>query len=137
MATDVTQQGLGRRQFPPSGISATGADARFARRGLRRGTDGPQIADSLERGLGWFSIALGTAAVAAPRMVCWLSGTRSPTVMRLVGMRELTAGLGILTRRDREPWLWSRVVGDTFDLAALAVALGRGGRRSMSSPRFA
>lgn len=137
MATDVTQQGLGRSQFSPSGIPETGAQARFASRGLRRGLDEPQIADSLERGLGWFSLALGTAAVAAPRMVCWLSGTRSPTVMRLVGMRELTAGVGILRRRDREPWLWSRVVGDTFDLAALSVALARGGRRGRAAVALA
>jgi len=91
MATDVTQQGLGRSQFPPSGIPATG----------------------------------------------WLSGTRSPSVMRLVGMRELTAGVGILTQRDREPWLWSRVVGDTFDLAALSVTLARGGRRARAAVALA
>ena len=94
-------------------------------------------AESLERGLGWFSIGLGAAAVAAPRVVCWMSGLRSPTLMRLVGTRELAAGIGILTQRDRAPWLWSRVVGDTFDLAGLSVALARRGRRGRATVALA
>ncbi|MGH8270622.1 MAG: SRPBCC family protein, partial [Steroidobacteraceae bacterium] len=68
---------------------------------------------------------------------CWLSGLRSPTLMRLVGARELTAGIGILTQSDREPWLWSRVVGDTLDLAALSVALARRGRRGRAAVALA
>jgi uncharacterized membrane protein len=137
MATDVTQQGLGRSRPEHSGMAGTGPGAHFARRGLQRAIDAPWTADALERGLGWFSIALGTAAVAAPRLVCFLAGSRSPTVMRLVGMRELTAGIGILTQPDREPWLWSRVVGDTFDLAALSVALAGRGRRGRAAVALA
>jgi uncharacterized membrane protein len=57
--------------------------------------------------------------------------------MRLVGTRELTAGIGILTQRDRAPWLWSRVVGDTFDLAALSIALARRGRRGRAAVALA
>ena len=130
MATDVTQQGLGRSRPQPAGLAGLEPGAPSARRGFQGGLVPSDTAESLERGLGWFSIGLGAAAVAAPRAVCWLSGVRSPTLMRLVGTRELTAGIGILTQRDRAPWLWSRVVGDTFDLAALSVALlvGRGRR---------
>ena len=137
MATDVTQQGLGRSRLEPSAIPETGPGARFTRRGLQHGIDAPRAADALERGLGWFSIGLGTAALAAPRLVCWLSGSRSPTIMRLVGMRQLAAGIGILTQRDREPWLWSRVIGDTFDLAALSVALAGRGRRGRAAAALA
>ncbi|HJS90787.1 MAG TPA: SRPBCC family protein [Steroidobacteraceae bacterium] len=137
MATDITQQGLGRSRLHSSGISGSEPGAQFARRGLQRGSDGLQSADSLEQGLGWFSIALGTAAVAAPRLVGWLSGSRSPTIMRLVGMRELSAGIGILTQTDRAPWLWSRVIGDTFDLAALSLAFTRGNRRGRAGVALA
>jgi len=129
MATDITQQGLGRSRPGSADFAAMEAGPPFARRGRRGRLAPPAAADSLERGLGWFSIGLGAAAVAAPRLVGWLSGSRSPTVMRLVGARELAAGVGILTQRDRAPWLWSRVVGDTFDLAALSVAFARGDRR--------
>lgn len=135
MATDVTQQGLGRSptQTQPSGYAAIEPGARFARHDMQRGFDGLETADSLERGLGWFGIALGTAAVVAPRVVSWISGTRSPTIMRLVGARELVTGVGILTQRDRTPWLWSRVVGDTFDIAALSVGLIRRGTRGRAA----
>ncbi len=132
MATDITQQGLGRsppRRSAFAELEPAAAPARHGERGLAR----LDAAESLERGLGWFSIGLGAAAVLAPRAVSWLSGVRSPTLMRLVGTRELAAGIGILTQSDRAPWLWSRVVGDTFDLAALSVALARGGRRGRAA----
>ena len=137
MATDVTQQGLGRSRPQPSGFSGLEPGAPPAHRGLQRGLAGLEAAEPLERGLGWFSISLGAAAVAAPRAVGWLSGLRSPAVVRLVGMRELAAGIGILTQRDRAPWLWSRVVGDAFDLTALAIALARRGRRGRAAVALA
>lgn len=130
MATDFTQQGSGRSRPDPSGVVGVESEASPARHRRLAPLD---AAESLERGLGWFSVGLGAAAVAAPRLVCWLSGLRSPTLMRLVGTRELAAGIGILTQRDRAPWLWSRVAGDTFDLAALSVALGRRGRRGRAA----
>jgi uncharacterized membrane protein len=135
MATDVTQQGLGRSwaETQPSGYTAGEPGDGLAPGNRQRGFDGLQPADPLERGLGWFSIGLGAAAVVAPRLVCWISGTRSPALMRLVGTRELAAGVGILTQRERTPWLWSRVVGDTFDLAALSVALFRRGTRGRAA----
>lgn len=137
MATDVTQQGLGRSRAGPADFAGLQAGAAPARRGPGSGLTRARAADSLERGLGWFSIGLGAAAVTVPRVVCWLSGTRSPTIMRLVGTRELAAGIGILTRGDRSPWLWSRVVGDTFDLAGLSLALAGRGRRGRAAVALA
>jgi uncharacterized membrane protein len=136
MATDVTQQGLGRSRSQSS-FAGPGPEAPAAHHGPQGGFAQLEPAESLERGLGWFSIGLGAAAVAAPRVVCWLSGLRSPTLMRLVGTRELAAGIGILTQRDRTPWMWSRVVGDTFDLAALSLALARRGRRGRAAVALA
>lgn len=135
MATDVTQQGLGRSRS--RSFAGLGSEAPPAHRGPHDGFAQLEGAQSLERGLGWFSVGLGAAAVAAPRVVCWLSGLRSPTLMRLVGTREIVAGIGILTQRDRTPWMWSRVVGDTFDLAALSVALARRGRRGRAAVALA
>ncbi|MGH8179702.1 MAG: SRPBCC family protein [Steroidobacteraceae bacterium] len=135
MATDVTQQGLGRSRS--QSFAGIGSEAPWAQHHMPGASAQPEAAESLERGLGWFSIGLGAAAVAAPRLVCWLSGLRSPTLMRLVGTRELAAGIGILTQRDRTPWMWSRVVGDTMDLAALSVALARRGRRGRAGVALA
>ena len=47
--------------------------------------------------------------------------------MRVLGVREIASGLGILTQPKPAPWLWARVGGDAMDLALL--------RRALSSPR--
>ena len=84
-----------------------------------------QDKDSLARFLGWFSIGLGTAQLAAPRAMCKLIGAESdglsPTLMRLMGTRELTQGTGILVRPRPTTWLWSRVAGDAVDLTMLGL----------------
>jgi len=43
--------------------------------------------------------------------------------MRLVGVRELTAGIGLLTKRKPASWLWARVAGDAMDLMLLSAAM--------------
>ncbi|MCW2962570.1 MAG: cyclase [Thermoleophilia bacterium] len=83
-------------------------------------------AQVLARGLGWFSVGLGLAQLLAPRRFTQLIGA-SPTdralaVTRLMGVREITQGLGILRSSNPKPWLWSRVIGDAVDLGLLARA---------------
>jgi uncharacterized membrane protein len=41
----------------------------------------------------------------------------------MLGVRELSAGIGLLTRRRQSPWLRARVVGDIVDLGLLANAV--------------
>jgi len=43
--------------------------------------------------------------------------------MRFLGARELSAGVGLLTRRRSSPWLWARVAGDIVDLGLLGNVL--------------
>lgn len=86
--------------------------------------------DSLTNGLGWFSVGLGLAQLTMPERVAQLVGIE-PTeancgLMRTMGMRELSSGVGILTQPVPDKWLWGRVVGDVMDLAMLGVALGNG-----------
>lgn len=86
--------------------------------------------DELARALGWFSIGLGLAELLAPRKLGRSIGVgEHPTLMRLLGIREITSGLGILTRRNPSNWLWSRVGGDIMDLALLGAALTSGNSR--------
>ncbi len=92
-------------------------------------TDYGQIAERIDehqlaRGLGWFSIGLGLAELLAPRKVARLIGVRPhPTLMRLVGLREIASGIGILSRNRPATWLQARVVGDIMDLTLLSPAL--------------
>ena len=87
--------------------------------------------ERLARALGWFSLGLGFAQIAAPAKVAQLIGVddddETIAVMRVLGVREIASGLGILTQPKPAPWLWARVGGDAMDLALLRTAL--------SSPR--
>jgi hypothetical protein len=78
----------------------------------------------LAKRLGWLSIGLGVTQLAAPGVLTRLTGLRgtgaSRTTMRLLGLRGITAGLGILARRRPTGWLWGRVAGDLMDLTLLA-----------------
>jgi uncharacterized membrane protein len=77
---------------------------------------------ALEKGLGWFSIGLGVTQLVAPRRLSRLVGINEhPVLMRMLGVREIMSGVGILVDR-RTPWLWSRVAGDAMDLALLGTA---------------
>jgi len=93
--------------------------------------------DRLAVFLGWFSVGLGTAQVAAPGLLSKLVGAsgkgRSRTLMRLFGVRELTQGVGILARPRPTSWLWSRVAGDGLDLALLGLLAARGKHRGRTA----
>jgi uncharacterized membrane protein len=82
--------------------------------------------ERLAAGLGWFSLGLGLAEMAAPDVVARLMGAvptgRMRTTLRVMGAREVAAGLGILMRPDPTVGVWSRVAGDAVDLALLGAA---------------
>lgn len=81
--------------------------------------------DRLATALGWFSIGLGLAEVLAPKGVARLIGVGNdhPVLFRLLGLREIASGVGILTQQRPAGWLWSRVAGDALDLSLLGAAL--------------
>src|ERR1043165_5144357 len=73
--------------------------------------------------LGLFSIGLGLAEVLAPRALGRAIGVGDhPSIMRMVGVREIVTGLGILSERPPGAWTWARVAGDAIDLALLGAA---------------
>jgi hypothetical protein len=83
-------------------------------------------ARALAQGLGWFSIGLGIAELAAPGSLARFLGMEERTeLIRVYGMREMATGVGILSQDDPTPWLWGRVGGDVLDLGTLAAGFGR------------
>jgi uncharacterized membrane protein len=89
-----------------------------------RGTGGQTAAN----GLGYFSIALGLAELLAPNAMSRLIGVKNPdggnhATMRTMGLREIAAGMGILTSEDPTRAVWARVAGDALDLALLGKTL--------------
>jgi Predicted integral membrane protein len=86
----------------------------------------PNRTETWAQALGWFSIGLGVAQLAAPRAMARLIGVpddhSSRNTMLALGLREVTSGVGILSSPDSPAWLWSRVGGDVMDLALLGTA---------------
>src|SRR5262245_16197911 len=59
----------------------------------------------LSQALGWFSIGLGLTEILAPRALGRAIGIGNhPTVLRLLGMREIVSGVGLLSQRDAGAW---------------------------------
>ena len=89
-----------------------------------RGTGG----ESLANFLGMFSLGLGFAQVTMPGVISRACGIdphddRNRLVMRLMGLREISHGLAVLSNQQPEKSMWSRVAGDALDLALLGKAL--------------
>jgi uncharacterized membrane protein len=84
--------------------------------------------DSRPQALAWLSLGLGLAQVARPNDIARLIGipdaAESEALVRLIGLRELISGVGLLAQPNAKPWLWLRVAGDLMDLALLTKALG-------------
>ncbi len=81
------------------------------------------------KGLGWFSIGLGLTELLGARPLSRMLGMEDHrTLLRIFGLRELGAGIGLLSQSRMAPWLWARVAGDALDLAVLGSALFSGPR---------
>jgi hypothetical protein len=88
--------------------------------GMNTGRHRPSSAQAVARGLGWFSIALGMAEVAAPRTLARALGMEGQEqLLRAYGLREIATGAAILTSQNPQPWVWGRLAGDALDLATL------------------
>jgi hypothetical protein len=76
------------------------------------------------RALGWFSLGLGCSEVIAGRTLGRCLGMEKRAgLLRVFGLREIAAGIGLLSGRHPAPWLWARVGGDILDLGTLLSAL--------------
>jgi len=86
--------------------------------------------DPVTQALGWFSIALGAAELFAPGAVARVIGVdeeENRGLLRAYGVRELIAGVAIISRPKPTYWMWNRVLGDCIDLASLYRAMGTPG----------
>jgi uncharacterized membrane protein len=73
--------------------------------------------------VGLLSLGLGLAEVLAPRAVGRAVGVGDhPQIIRLLGVRGIVTGLGMLSQRAPGNWAWARVAGDAMDLALLGAA---------------
>lgn len=74
--------------------------------------------------LGWFSLGLGLAEIAAPKKVAKLAGlSNGRGVVKAFGVREVISGFAVLAAPVAKYGLWARVAGDLLDLAVVGKGL--------------
>ena len=64
--------------------------------------------------LGWTSIGIGLAEIAAPRQVESMLGIgdgQNTGILRVLGVREICHGIDLLSHKDPAPGLLSRIAG--------------------------
>jgi uncharacterized membrane protein len=104
-------------------------------RSYQTGGEATMGSDMLAKGLGLISLGLGVAGLMRPEATARFGGVNDGAfergLLRAVGVREITQGLGILTQPQPTGWVWSRVVGDAMDLSFVGFELlsGRARRR--------
>ena len=77
-------------------------------------------ARTMATALGWFSIALGTAELLAPKALAhWLGMRHGAPILKVYGARGVATGVGILALPSKSPGIWSRLAGDALDIATL------------------
>lgn len=125
MAIQQTRQALApsREQYAEIGSGTARRGRQYEHRHRRNGSQ-DKSAEWIANGLGWFSIGLGLAEVLAPKSFAKLIGAegKHSGLIRFMGIREITAGIGILTQNKPAEWVWARVAGDALDLACLGAA---------------
>lgn len=83
----------------------------------------PSESRRLARFLGWVSLGLGAAEVAAPRRLARALGMQGhEPLLQLYGAREIASGVAILSTESASS-VWSRVGGDALDIGTLALQL--------------
>ncbi|HYD32774.1 MAG TPA: SRPBCC family protein [Azospirillaceae bacterium] len=109
--------------------------------GARQGAIRAGGGNGMVRAIGWVSLGLGLAGVAAPRRVARMIGAGesddSRDALLAVGLREIASGIGILSRPQSAGWLWARVGGDVMDLALLGAAAYASDRSQRDGGRLA
>ena len=75
------------------------------------------------KGLGWFSIALGVAEIAAAVSIARGLGIKRAGIVRLFGAREIAAGFARVARDRPDTWAWARIISNSLDIAALGATL--------------
>jgi hypothetical protein len=89
----------------------------------------------LARALGWVSVGIGLAAVAAPGPVMKAIGLGDrPNPGRFLGARDLVLGWGLLLGQNTATWCRARGVADALDVALIVGGAAAGTFRRDRAP---
>ena len=89
----------------------------------------------LARGLGWVSLGVGLAAIAAPVPLMKALGLSDhPNLGRFLGVRDIVLGAGILRGQNTASWVQARGIADALDVALIIGGTVTGGFRRDRAP---
>jgi hypothetical protein len=89
----------------------------------------------LARTLGWVSVGIGLAAVAAPGPLMKAIGLGDrPNLGRLIGARDLVLGTGLLRGQNTAAWCRARGIADALDVALIIGGAASGAFRRDRAP---
>ena len=89
----------------------------------------------LARMLGWVSIGIGLAAVAAPGPLMKAIGLGDrPNLGRFLGWRDLVLGTGLLRGQNTAAWCRARGIADAQDVALIIGGAATGAFRRDRAP---
>lgn len=113
-----------QRESTPSTIRPRNKSRHLSQSDGATTTCGKTQEQRLAHGLGWIGLGIGLAEIVAPHRMATMIGV-SPvhrSLIRAMGLRELASSAGMFRDRTPATAVWSRVVGDVFDLALLSAA---------------
>ena len=89
----------------------------------------------LARALGWLSVGIGLAAIAIPGPLMKAIGLGDrPNLGRLLGVRDLVLGTGLLLGQNTASWCRARGIADALDVALIAGGAASGAFRRDRAP---
>jgi hypothetical protein len=89
----------------------------------------------LARALGWVSVGVGLAIVAAPGPLTRAIGLGDrPNLGRFLGARDLVLGAGLLRGQNTAAWCRARGVADALDAALIGGGAAAGAFRRDRAP---
>ncbi len=90
---------------------------------------------ALARALGWVSIGVGLALVAAPGPLMKAIGLGDrPSLGRFLGVRDLVLGTGLLRGQNTAAWCRARGIADASDVALIFAGMAIGAFRRDRAP---
>ena len=89
----------------------------------------------LARTLGWVSVGAGLALVAAPGSLMKALGLGDrPNLGRILGVRDLVLGTGLLRGQNTAAWCRARGIADALDVALIIGGAATGAFRRDRAP---
>ena len=86
----------------------------------------------MTRALGAASVGIGVAELVAPHWIDKQLGVKDhPVITRVLGARDVIAGIGSLAQPERQLWNIGRIAGDVARVALLGAAIKSSKRRAI------